>query len=215
MGGTRPSLTQEQRSDAARKALIDATIEVLANEGYRRTTFTRIQEVSGLSRGLINYHFGTKLSLIESVVLHIRSDFMEVARGLDSQESSGYERVRQMVALYCDRLARNPRPAKVMLVLGAETLGENDVIRSVMQDEYLWFRQELRDRIGQGISDGSVRSDVDSGGYASVVEAILRGLVLGYLVDPDKVDLPSVTSAALDCVSALVPRPSCSTESQQ
>ena len=208
MSGARPPSTQEQRTDAARKALIRATIEVLANEGYRRTTFTRIQEVAGLSRGLINYHFGTKLSLIESVVLHIRSDFMQVVRDLDSSERSGYERVRHMVGLYCERLARDPATAKVMLILGTESLGENDVIRSVMQEAYLWLREELRHRIDQGIEDGSIRSDVDSGGYAAVVEAIIRGLVLQYLVDPDEVDLPSVTDAALDCVSALVPTPS-------
>src|SRR4051794_28155419 len=112
------TLTQEERSGAARRAIIDAAVTVLAEEGYRRTTFTRIQEVSGVSRGLISYHFGSKVKLIEAVITSVRDVY--TAEAIDDPAvsgGSGLGAVLGMVDSYLRRLEANPRPATLMLVL--------------------------------------------------------------------------------------------------
>ena len=64
--------TQPERTAAARQAIIAAAIEVLGTEGHRALTNARLQEVSGLSRGLVGYHFGARQGLLEAVVGSIR-----------------------------------------------------------------------------------------------------------------------------------------------
>lgn len=47
-----------------RKSLIDATTRSIAKYGYAGTTIERICTEAGVSRGLINHHFGSKDELI-------------------------------------------------------------------------------------------------------------------------------------------------------
>jgi AcrR family transcriptional regulator len=64
-----------ERSPAAtarRAQVIAATIDVIAEEGYRAATFARIAARAGLSSTrLISYHFADKGELMEAVVGHV------------------------------------------------------------------------------------------------------------------------------------------------
>lgn len=64
----RPRLTQQQRSQATRDALIDATIECLMEVGYDRATTGEISERAGLSRGAHLHHFQTRAALVAAAV---------------------------------------------------------------------------------------------------------------------------------------------------
>ncbi|WZH51009.1 MAG: TetR family transcriptional regulator C-terminal domain-containing protein [Nocardioides alkalitolerans] len=193
--------TQEERSQAARRTLIAAAIDILAEEGYRRLTFTRIQEVAGLSRGLVAYHFGTKVALVEGVIAVIREQYHDQAQHDPSR--TGYDEVRGMVRTYLDRFRADPRPAKVMLVLGTDSIGEPGPVTDAVRETYQSFRDDLARFLERGLADGSIRAGIDPGAHAIVIEAFLRGIVLQYLVDPTRVDLDAVTAAAYQTVDAL------------
>lgn len=199
MGSEQTVLTQEERTDAARRALIGAAMTILADEGYRRLTFTRIGEVAGLSRGLVNYHFGSKTALVEGVIDSIRQHYHSARQDF----RTGHEAVRGMAETYLDRFRSDPRPAKVMLVLGTDSIGEEGPITAAVRETYQSFRDDLRTYIEQGVSDGSIRPDIDEDAHATVIEAVLRGVVLQYLVDPDHVDLDAVAAATLETVDTL------------
>ncbi|WP_410597689.1 TetR/AcrR family transcriptional regulator [Amycolatopsis sp. lyj-23] len=86
-------------TEAARRAqILGATIGVLADLGYRRTTFAKIKERAGLSSTrLISYHFTNKAGLMQSVlstVLETRQEFLtqRTGGGLDPADRPGYLR---------------------------------------------------------------------------------------------------------------------------
>jgi AcrR family transcriptional regulator len=64
-----------ERSDAAtarRAQIVEATIAVVAEEGFARASFARIAERAGLSSTrLISYHFAGKAELVAAVVEHV------------------------------------------------------------------------------------------------------------------------------------------------
>jgi AcrR family transcriptional regulator len=67
-GSTGRTFTEQGR----RAQIVQATIEVIAELGYAKTTFARIAERAGLSStGLISYHFANKSALIEAVLAEI------------------------------------------------------------------------------------------------------------------------------------------------
>jgi AcrR family transcriptional regulator len=74
-------VTPPERTAAAsarRAQIIAATIETLADVGYRRTTFARIAERGGLSSTrLISYHFAGKDELVEAVVADVYASIDE------------------------------------------------------------------------------------------------------------------------------------------
>lgn len=83
-----PRRTQEERSAATRKALLDATIECLLDGGYARLTTNRIAATAGVSRGAIVHHYPTKAALVADSVRHLAelriSSLVEELQGIDS-----------------------------------------------------------------------------------------------------------------------------------
>jgi AcrR family transcriptional regulator len=64
----RRSLTAEAR----RQQIVDATIDVIASEGYRQASFAQIAKRAGLSSTrLISYHFAGKAELMAAVADHV------------------------------------------------------------------------------------------------------------------------------------------------
>src|SRR5690242_10649227 len=66
-----PRRTQEERTTATRRALLDATVECLVEYGYHGTTTTRVVERAGVSRGAQVHHFPTKTALVLAAVQHL------------------------------------------------------------------------------------------------------------------------------------------------
>lgn len=65
---TPPRRSQAERSSATREALLEATIEVLVEDGYDSTTTSRVAERAGVSRGAHLHHFQTRAALVAAAV---------------------------------------------------------------------------------------------------------------------------------------------------
>ena len=63
--------TQVERSASTRSRLLEATIDVLIDDGYAATTTTMIAERAGVSRGAQLHHYPTKAELVAAAVEHL------------------------------------------------------------------------------------------------------------------------------------------------
>jgi AcrR family transcriptional regulator len=63
--------TQEERSSAMRRRILDATLECLTTLGYAATTTIVVAERAGVSRGAELHHFPTRSALIGAAVQHL------------------------------------------------------------------------------------------------------------------------------------------------
>ena len=57
--------------------MIEATIESLASRGYAQTTMTDVAAASGVSHGLVNFHFETKEKLLTETLLYLAAEYRE------------------------------------------------------------------------------------------------------------------------------------------
>lgn len=74
------ALTQQERRDATRLKLLDATIQCLVELGYAGTTLQRVQERAGVSRGALLHHFTRKEDLLVAAVHHVATTQSEHLR---------------------------------------------------------------------------------------------------------------------------------------
>lgn len=70
MNRTRPRRTQAQRSSETRTALLDATLDLLVESGYKATTTTAVAFRAGVSLGALLHHFPTKIDLLTAAIGH-------------------------------------------------------------------------------------------------------------------------------------------------
>ncbi|MFB4307334.1 TetR/AcrR family transcriptional regulator [Actinomadura sp. GTD37] len=72
--------TQEQRRDATRTALLEATIECLVTYGYAKTTTGRVAELANVSRGAQPLYFRTRAELFQGAFAYLAERRVNAAR---------------------------------------------------------------------------------------------------------------------------------------
>ncbi|MGD9862255.1 MAG: TetR/AcrR family transcriptional regulator [Pseudodonghicola sp.] len=70
---------QDRRSQATKRRICRAAISCLDRLGYAETSFARVQEKAGLSRGAITHHFPTKQALVAATAMELLSNALEPA----------------------------------------------------------------------------------------------------------------------------------------
>lgn len=83
--------------ETRRQQLIEATIATLAEEGYARTTLTRVAARAGLSHGLVIFHFQSKERLLVETLLHLAEEYRQNWRRALAQ--AGEDPAAQLAAM--------------------------------------------------------------------------------------------------------------------
>lgn len=90
---------REQTSHESSELILRAAAELFAEKGYRQTTFADVAERSGISRGSIPWHFGSKegllLAVLERSVDLIRGGLVEEPgeRAEPEEVAAGFDRL--------------------------------------------------------------------------------------------------------------------------
>ncbi|MGI8882084.1 MAG: TetR/AcrR family transcriptional regulator [Jatrophihabitans sp.] len=71
--------TQAERSEQTRAQILDAAITALTEHGYAGATTLRIQQLAGVSRGRLLYHFPSRDDLLVAAVQHLAREQMDSA----------------------------------------------------------------------------------------------------------------------------------------
>jgi len=83
--------TQAERRAATRTALLDATIDCLAEEGYAKTTTRRIAERAHVTPGALQHHFSTRAELLGQSRRRLGSRFAQEMLGHASSDISSIQ----------------------------------------------------------------------------------------------------------------------------
>ena len=84
--------------EVRRKLLIEATMRSIARFGYAGTTIETICSEAGVSRGLINHHFGSKEELIRQSYKALRDEWVAATHGSVVDEfAEPEERLRALI----------------------------------------------------------------------------------------------------------------------
>jgi len=90
--------TRSAAATARRAQILEATIDVVAEEGFAKASFARICERAGLSSTrLISYHFAGKAELVAALVEHVVAGIGEHVGALVMAAETPGERLRAYV----------------------------------------------------------------------------------------------------------------------
>jgi AcrR family transcriptional regulator len=74
--------TQGERSASTQRAVLDATLGCMKKHGLANTTLQHIEQVAGMTRGALLYHFPTKQALFAATLVHFYRLRIERLRAL-------------------------------------------------------------------------------------------------------------------------------------
>ena len=193
--------TQEQRREESERAVLKAAISLFATQGYLRTTLAEVGREAGYTAGLVSHRFGSKEGLLEAVVDHCTTRFLEDQLAEAVERPSAAESLGNFVEIYLKEVSLRDGPMRALYVIMGEALASVPNMRNRIADLNVGARKNIVDVIHRGVESGEFRSNIDVEAAAAIIIGALRGLAMQHMVDPERMDLdkliPAMRASAL------------------
>jgi AcrR family transcriptional regulator len=185
--------TQAERRNAAEEALLDAAARLFARHGVDATSLADIAREAGYSRGIVNFHFGSRAALVARLAERSQQKFVAdlVASNV------GVEAVVELAESYLSRVRRGATGPRAFFVMWGASFAEEAPLRDVFVGDDARFRRGVEAMVRAGQRAGTVRDNVDTMGFSTALVALLRGLAAQFLVAPDNVDLKAASRTCI------------------
>ena len=188
----------DPRGRQTRERILAATVEVIAREGWRGVTVRKIAAAADVNAALVNYHFGSKTNLMLAA-LESALEEQVVTPMLDAFADAGPERVlADLVQLTLE--PQVPEDANRVFESALAAVVHDPDLAVRLRPTLRRFRAVLAEVFERAIASGEMPPS-DTEALAIVCTALLDGLWLHHLIDPD---LPAERIA--NTAAALVPK---------
>ena len=190
--GQEPSFIERAR----RAQIIDATLQVVAEQGFAGASLARIAKKAGISKSIVLYHFTNKNALLEAAVWQFFTATEAHMSPLLTAEStaSGYLRAWITGQISFFAFNRVGFLAMAEIVGGLRRADGTRVFAEIDNDELAYIASILR----QGQEEGEFREfDVDE--YAALINRIVNGILIDWHEDSSS-DLTSHAIVAAEFV---------------
>ncbi|MFV0534409.1 MAG: TetR/AcrR family transcriptional regulator [Cumulibacter sp.] len=174
-----------ERSQIARQRMITSAIELIAEGGLAYATLARIGEHAGYSRGLADYHFGSKTELVEQLVEHVARSWEHALAPVRRDQVHGLTALVLELRSYMMRSEAHPLAARVLSVLSTEALTATPEIKNTIARHDESFRRRLRRWIIEAQDDGTIYPHIDPVHASVLIQGTLRGVTLQWTVSPE------------------------------
>jgi AcrR family transcriptional regulator/ribosomal protein S18 acetylase RimI-like enzyme len=116
------ALQQERR-----RALIDATMTAIAEQGFSGLTLARVAALAGLSAGIVNFYFQSKEALLLETLKSVAEEFEQtVYAALDEAPAGAAAQLRAMLLASLAPAITEPRKVSVWYAFMSEAPGRRD-----------------------------------------------------------------------------------------
>lgn len=185
--------TQAERRADSEQRLLQASVELIVEQGLDSTSLADIGRRAGASHALVNHRFGSKDDLVDRIIEEATRYYARVARDRVGAKT-GLEALLEVCALYLDLVEGEDPLGRVHVVMWGEAIAHTATRRPAQLEWDRQFRAFVAGLIEDGIAQGSIRADVGVEETALTIVGALRGVAMQLLLD-EGIDLPTARSA--------------------
>lgn len=197
MGKSRVSIASIRKSE-----IVDAAIAVIARKGLQGLSLSEIEKLASMSRGQLTYYFPSKESIFLAVFDRVLeymdkevSGFVSDHTGRAKGKFDGWQKVSTLV----DHVIQKQPLSETFHALQFTFLSQishREDFKKRLSDLYEGWRSEMAQDLGaKNKNDGKFRD------FATLVQAILHGLIIQRAADPKSFDPKSMSLLVLDVLS--------------
>lgn len=188
-----------------REQLLDAAKRCLIDKGYERTTVRDITELAHVSKAAIGYHFGSKEALMNAALFELLSTGGEGVSPTPDAADADATPTERMAALW----------TKMLAAYG----GDKTFWAANLESVLVAYRDaSVREHLSAGFEEGrsgitAVLTGVEESRLSpeairtlgSVQMALLSGVMIQYLLDPDTAVSAEELFAGIHALAAITP----------
>jgi len=176
-------------------------METFGTRGYYNGSLAEIAEKVGITHAGVLHHFGSKDQLLIEVLEYRDQADLEHLR--DHQVPAGLDLFRHLIATARANMDR-PGIVQTYTVLSAESVTDAHPGQAWFKGRFRGLRTLLADALAQVCGPENLRPTADLEAAAEAIIAVMDGLQIQWLLDPDEVDLSGSTAFAIEAILAAV-----------
>ncbi|WP_438854387.1 TetR/AcrR family transcriptional regulator [Agromyces sp. M3QZ16-3] len=207
MTGQRRQPRSRPETLARRRDILDAAVEIFGNKGFAGGTLQEIADQVGMTHAGILHHFGSKDQLLLEVLSH--RDETDVADLEEQHIPGGMALFRHLVRTAFVN-AHRAGIVQAYVVLSAESVTDDHPGRAFFQKRYETLRGEVARAFEVVCEEHGVAAPETIELASASILAVMDGLQVQWLLDPDAVDLGRASEFAIEAIVDSVISPSAS-----
>jgi AcrR family transcriptional regulator len=188
--------------EARRKQIVNATIETIAEQGGHKASLTEIAKTLGISQSVISYHFNGRSELMTETLNTIFYEINHYIKERVDAQSSATAKLRAYIDASFE-FEQTHRNLFVTLVDLWSRFGSSKEERRFFGSTYTSCRRHLEKILLEGQETGEF-GDFPALSVAGVIQAIIDGIMLQWVFDPEAVDLAVSRQEAVKMVEGYI-----------
>ncbi|WP_424211810.1 TetR/AcrR family transcriptional regulator [Streptomyces sp. BI20] len=181
--------------DARRRKILDTAVEHFAQWGFHASSLARIAKECGITQGGLLHHFRGKEDLLLSVLAQSEERDIERLFAVPAETTAAYWDT--LVSLVEDN-ARRPGIVRMFSVLVGESADPAHPAHAYFRQRYARVLDHTVGVLRAGRERGELRADLDLEAVGRELLAVMDGLQIQWLLDPEAVDMAAGVRAHLD-----------------
>ena len=178
--GTRRRTRAEQNAVSGRR-LLQALIELTAEQGYEATTAAAIGVRAGFSRAMVHARYGTKDALLDELM---RTQYEERIVPAPDETATGLDRVLAHVDRLAALATEDERFLKAVFVLSFEAVRGSPALTPRITAWMTGLEKGVAEALDKGKDDRSVRADLNTSTAARDIVITGIGIAYAWIVLP-------------------------------
>ncbi|AHH96565.1 ArcR family transcription regulator [Kutzneria albida DSM 43870] len=162
----------QARLDAQREALLEAAVQLLAEQGYAGCSVAAVAARAGVATGSVYRHFPGKAELVAELFRRVVSREVDAVEEAAGQPGDLVQRTVAVVETFAGRAMKAPRLAYALLA---------EPVDALVEAERLVFRRVFRDafavRVAEAVEAGQLPPQDPQVTAAALVGAVAEVLV--------------------------------------
>ena len=181
-----PRRTQAERTRASREKIIQAAIEAFAHKGFRGAKMADIARAADLTEPGLLHHFPSKTHLLMEVLKE--RDRIDSERMRATLQKNGNHFLQAAIELV-EHNQTVPGLVQLFNLLVAESISPDHPAHEFFIERYRRGREHWIRAIAQAQQAGEVRSDISPETLVISIFAMMDGLQVQWLLEPEKIDM--------------------------
>ncbi|WP_328989467.1 TetR/AcrR family transcriptional regulator [Kribbella sp. NBC_01245] len=192
--------TNAERTASRRREILTAASATFATKGFHKSSLQEVAAAAGITPAGLLHHFGTKDQLLTELLAH--RDASEIAEVNDPERPRGNAFLDHL-AVTADRNSRRPGLTQLYVVLSAEGVTDEHPAQDYFRSRYDGLRAMIADEIRISQTGEDQRgSSLDPQEMATLIIAVMDGLQIQWLYDPDAVDMGALVRKLIAAITA-------------
>ena len=199
--------TKEQ-AERTRARILASALDLFAQKGYERTTFTDVASRLKLTKGAVYWHFVSKEALLMALVDEMFTRFETEIAGLMPKDELTFPAVAEMMVKNAERIVSDPKQTSFFMLMKTQVRWRDASMASVREElltnkrfgPYHAFLMAIDNDVRAGRMRANVNAQEVAASCLAVWETLVQWRIDGFL----KCDLRSTLSHSYVSVWAQV-----------